>query len=401
MARFSSLCTYFLVLIDCCKGVAISKNLQIFSGIPSSIPSWNQCTVPYQFFRVVTSILISWASENLVLFIMFTASISRADSPPPSSTPPPYSFYPEQDQGPLVQSPSQEPKFVVGDFETAADNDSSYGAESGYPAYDSSFRIELTHIEEKDLLDPLTWPRSPPLTCQGFDERLLTDSTPSDGLRWTGILRFTLRLCVLVGSAAIIGLLTHSTSIYFRTKTVHFPGADAAWPDSVKLFPTHFLLAVAIFSLSSSFILLLQSFWNRVVVPIPLGDIVSAIFSGISIAFWIASAFVFERYKNPNKASLVWWACYRKGGPADQLVAYDLVCSEHVSFSRAVILCSVHTNGWQRVAQDIGIALNILELFALLLFAAMVHLNRHKSSTDKNIAGAEIGRPGYKRTCYA
>lgn len=280
---------------------------------------------------------------------MSTVFISRAGRPISlSTTPPSYSFRPVLNQAPVDQSPSQEPKFIVGDFETTAYNNPSYGTESGHTSYNPSFRIEVTHIQEKDLLEPPTrgqaWSRSPSPAGYGFNRRLEQNNIPFDGSRWMGILRFTLRLLILVASAAIIGLLTHSMSVYFCTQTINFSGVEAAWPTQVNLFPSHFLLVVGVISLASSFVTLVQSFWHRVAVPIPLGDKFAIVLSGILIGLWIASAFVFEGYKKPDKASLVWWACYREGGPADQLVGYDLVCAEHVRFPYNVILWSLYTD---------------------------------------------------------
>ncbi|KAI9873402.1 MAG: hypothetical protein M1830_000435 [Pleopsidium flavum] len=317
---------------------------------------------------------------------MSTVSTIRPGRSIPSLTPPPsYSFRPVLGDPP-DQSPSQEPRFVVGDFQSTYSN-SSYGTESGYTPYESSFRIEVTHVQGKDLLDPPVrgqgWPRSPSPAGYGFNRPPERTDMPFDGSRGMGTLRFTLRLLILVASAVTIGLLTHSMSIYFRTKTINVSGVEPAWPNQVSLFPTYFLLSVAAVSLASSFVTLVQSFWHRTAVPISLGDKFTIILSGILIGSWIASAFIFEGYKKPDSASLVWWACYRKGGPADQLVGYDLVCAKHTA------------------AQDMGIALNVLELFVLSTFGVTAYLNRSSSSSvDINFTRAKTARKDYQRISY-
>ena len=234
-----------------------------------------------------------------------------------------------------AQSPSREPRFIVGSFETRAYDQPSDGEESRRTPNTPSFHIEVTHIRERDLLSPplpgRRWSESSVTTDCASKKPWKGNGARSDGPRWPGIIRSLLRLVIILESAAVLGLVTHSTSIYLDTRTVLFSDGRPAWSTEVNLFPARFLQVVASLSLATCLLTVTHQLWRRVTTVTPVGDQMALVSSGLMAGLWVASVAITRQHDHRNDAKLAGWACYRAGRPINQIVNYNLICAEQVS----------------------------------------------------------------------
>ena len=273
---------------------------------------------------------------------MFTIANGRTGRETPCFGPrPSFSFRRESQSPQSTTSPLREPRFIVGPFESRADDEPSHGEESRRTPSESTFRIELTHIREKDLLSPpilgRRWSESSDATSCEVREVVQQNDVRLRGLRWPGILRFVFRSLTLLQSIAVLVLAAHSESIYMRTQSIRVAGSDPAWPAEVKLFSARFVQVVAGISLVSSLFTWLHALRRRYAGTTTVGDQFVMASSGLMMGLWVAATAISRQHEGPDEPSLAWWACHRTGNPPNGRVAYNLVCAELVSSSLGLL----------------------------------------------------------------
>lgn len=267
---------------------------------------------------------------------MFAIANGRTGRETPCLGPrPSFSFRPELSSPQSTTSPTREPRFIVGPFESRTFEEPSHGEEPRHTPSESSFRIELTHIREKDLLSPplpgRRWSISSDATSCDFGEVGQKDDVRFGPSTWPGILRFIFRFLILVESIAVLVIATHSVSIYTNSQSIRSTGADPAWPAEVNLFPTSFLQVVAGVSLVASLLTWLHDLRRRYNGTTTIADPLSMVSSGLMTGLWIATTAISRQPELPDEPSLAWWACHRTGNPLNESVNYNLVCAEQVS----------------------------------------------------------------------
>jgi len=277
---------------------------------------------------------------------MFTVANGRTGRETPCFGPrPSFTFRPAPNSPQSTTSPSREPRFVVGPFESRTYDEPSHGQESRHTPSESSFRIELTHIREKDLLSPplpnRRWSESSDATSCEFREVVQEPDARSHVPKWPGILRFIFRFLILLESIAVLVIATHSVAIYTDSPSIRFTGVDPARPAEVNLFPTSFLQVVAGVSLVSSILTWLHALRRRYTGTTTVGDPLAMVLSGLMTGLWVAATAVSKQYDSADEPGLAWWACHRMDRPLRENVNYNLVCAEQVSFP----LGCLHTSG--------------------------------------------------------
>ncbi len=252
-------------------------------------------------------------------------------------TPRPASFQPDIVMPPNSRCVSYgaDSSFSISQFDYS---NPSYGAESEYNSYDANYRVEMTHVQERDLLElpSRSHGRSRSTSPVDFSSRApptMAIELTSNAPRWPGVVRLVLRMLIMLSSAAIVGLLAHSLSIYYKTRNMNFSGNEPAWPKSLYLLPSNLLAGVAVASLNCSIVILIQSLRQKFSAPITTGDKSAVAFAIFFIAAWTVAAVVFKRFQEPDKANMAWHACLRKGGATAKLANFDMVCQEQVSRS--------------------------------------------------------------------
>lgn len=244
-------------------------------------------------------------------------------------------FGPESNSPQSTTSPSREPRFIVGAFERKTDDEPSYGQESRHTPFESGFRIELTHIREKDLLSPpllnRRWSDSSEAPICEFREVVQEYDARSGVPEWPGILRFVFRFLILLESIAVLATATHSVSIYTRFLWLHFPESNPARPPEVNLFPTSFFQVVAGVSLVSSAITWSLALRRRYTGTTTVGDPLVMALSGLMAGLWVAAMAISRQYESPDEPGLAWYACHHTVRPQREIANHRLVCAEQVS----------------------------------------------------------------------
>lgn len=267
---------------------------------------------------------------------MFAVANGRTGRETPCFGPrPSFSFRLESSSPQSTTSPSREPRFIVGPFESRRHDEPSYGEGIRHSPSESSFRIELTHIREKDLLSPplpnRRWSESSDATSCEFTEEVQEHDTRSSVPKWPSILRILFRSLILLESIAVLVIATHSVSIYTDSQP-RSTDVNPPRPDQVNLFPTSFLQVVAGVSLVSSILTWLHALRRRYTGTTVISDPLAMAVSGLMTGLWVAATAISTQYESPDEPGLTWWACHRAGRPLREDVNYNLVCAEQVSF---------------------------------------------------------------------
>lgn len=266
---------------------------------------------------------------------MFKIANGRTGRETPCFGPrPSFSSRPESNSPQSTTSPSREPRFIVGSFERRTDDEPYHGQESKHNPSESSFRIELTDIREKDLLSPplpnRRWSESSDATSCEFREVVQEYDARSGVPAWPGILRFIFRVLILLESIAVLVIATHSVSIYTNILSMSFAGVPAR-PAPANLFPTSFLQVVAGVSLVSSILTWFHAWRRRYTGATTVDDPLAMVLSGLTMGLWVAALAVSWQHESPDEPGLAWWTCHGTSRPPREIANYQLVCAEQVS----------------------------------------------------------------------
>ena len=329
-------------------GIADTAHGRAYCLQPSQIPSClrvvlhlllRHCnTQDLQLNFAILSYSIIGGFANLSYLNMFAIANGRTGRETPCFGPrPSFSFRPESSSPQSTVSPSREPRFIVGPFESRVDDEPFHGQEPRLTPSESSFRIELTHIREKDLLSPplpgRRWSISSDATSCDFREVVQKNDVQFTAPRWPSILRFIFRFLILLESIAVLVIATHSVSIYTGSQPIRSTGVDPTSPAEINLFPTSFLQVVAGISLVSSLLTWLHALRSRYTGISSVGDHLAMVSSGLMTGLWVATAAIFRQHESSDEPSLAWLACHQTGSQLKESTDYRLICAEQVRLS--------------------------------------------------------------------
>ena len=210
-------------------------------------------------------------------------------------------------------------------------------------SYDIGSHSGIFHASEDSLLKKFRWreQRSGPSSLASLSTLPTStlDPLPPVLPGWLWILAAVLNVFNALSCPTIVGLAFHSLSEYSTTRNVYLNGTDISWPKDVNLQPIHFILAIAIVTLLTSFVALIEMVRCLRSHSLSFIDTIISAVSVILFALWVAGDVLQSQSSKADGPDILQWACRMRSSPENMIISYDHVCDEQVNTSTT---CRIH-----------------------------------------------------------